>query len=40
MAEVAAIYDVAPFPRTVLDEVHDQRPARRGQASAQEPQRL
>jgi hypothetical protein len=28
MAEVAAIYDVAPFPRTVMDVVHDLRPVR------------
>lgn len=26
MAEVAAIYSVAPFPRTVMDVVHDLRP--------------
>ncbi len=28
MAEVAAIYSVAPFPRTAMDVVHDLRPVR------------
>jgi hypothetical protein len=28
MAEVAAIYSVAPFPRTVMDVIHDLKPVR------------